>query len=260
LLHWNFEALRETTAKRQEFARRAVSLIAIPANGLAMDKADKSGSAKLFCAVILGIVLYMVLDAVVQLLPPHYSPISQAESDLAIGKYGLIMTINFLNRGLLSLLFIYAFLRTLDYVGVARTQFRTGTYLLGTWAVGAILLAIFPTDVPATPVSWHGAIHLVVAIIAFIGGAFGTLTISQKLPQNGKLQGLKRTALPLSTIVIVIWAVEFGLPFLLPHLNSRIGGLTERLFLGSVLLWIGVVSAYLITLPHKIKATAPSKK
>jgi len=225
-----------------------------------MDKANKSGSAKLFWGVIIGIVLYVVLDVVVQLLPPHYSPISQAESDLAVGKFGFIMTINFLNRGVLSLLFIYAFFRTLDYVGVARAQFRTGTYLLGVWAVGALLLAVFPTDVPATPVSWHGAIHLVVAIIAFIGGAFGTLAISQKMPQNGKFQALKRIALPLSIIVVVIWVVEFGLPFTFTHLNSRIGGLTERLFLGSVLLWIGVVSAYLATHMQQTKTEAPNKE
>ncbi|MGA2384909.1 MAG: DUF998 domain-containing protein [Candidatus Bathyarchaeia archaeon] len=225
-----------------------------------MGNVEKSGSARLFWEVILGIVLYVVLDVVAQLLPPHYSPISQAESDLAVGKYGFIMTLNFLNRGVLSLLFIFAFLRTMDLAGIARSQFRTGTYLLGAWAVGAILLAIFPTDVPATPVSWHGAIHLVVAIIAFIGGAFGTLAISQKLPGKGTLEGLKRVALPLSIIVIVLWVVEFGLPFAFPHLNGRIGGLTERLFLGSVLLWIGVLSAYLATHLGHIRAEAPSQK
>jgi hypothetical protein len=155
------------------------------------------------------------------------------------------MTINFINRGLLSLLFIFAFLQTMDYAGVARSQFRAGTYLLGAWAVGALLLAIFPTDVPATPVSWHGAIHLVVAIIAFLGGAFGALALSQKLGQNREFEGLKRIALPLAVIVVLLWAVEFALPFIFPHLNARVGGLTERLFLGSVLLWIGTVSAYL---------------
>jgi len=210
-----------------------------------MDKVKKSSSAKLFWIVILGIILYVVLDVIAQLLPPHYSPISQAESDLAAGKFGLIMTINFINRGLLSLLFIFAFLQTMDYAGVARSQFRAGTYLLGAWAVGALLLAIFPTDVPATPVSWHGTIHLVVAIIAFLGGAFGALALSQKLGQNREFEGLKRIALPLAVIVVLLWAVEFALPFIFPHLNARVGGLTERLFLGSVLLWIGTVSAYL---------------
>lgn len=225
-----------------------------------MDKVKKSSSAKLFWIVILGIILYVVLDVIAQLLPPHYSPISQTESDLAVGKFGLIMTINFINRGLLSLLFIFAFLRTVDDAGVARSKFQAGTYLLGAWAVGALLLAIFPTDVPATPVSWHGAIHLVVAIIAFIGGAFGALAISQKIGQNREFEGLKRIALSLATIVVLLWVVEFALPFIFPHINARVGGLTERLFLGSTLLWIGVVSAYLATNMRTDKALSNVEK
>ena len=223
----------------------------------ATQKSDKVG---LFWTVILGIVLYVVLDVVAQLLPPHYNPISQAESDLAVGKYGLIMTVNFLNRGVLSLLFIYAFLRTIGLAGVSRFRFRAGTYLLGTWAIGAILLAIFPTDVPATPVSWHGAIHLVVAVIAFIGGAFGTLAISWRLKQNREFERLSRIALPISFAVIILWIVEFVLPFASRHLNSQIGGLTERLFLGSVLFWIATVSAYFVTQVKKIIPTEMGAK
>jgi len=51
------------------------------------------------------IILYVVLDAIAQVLPPHYSPLSQAESLLAVGPYGYIMTVNFLIRGVFSLLF-----------------------------------------------------------------------------------------------------------------------------------------------------------
>lgn len=211
-----------------------------------MDK-QKTSVKRLFWIVISCVVLYVALDIIAQLLPPHYSPISQAESDLAVGAFGYIMTINFLNRGLLSLAFIFAFISTLNMIGVSRSQFRTGIYLLGIWGTGAILLAIFPTDVPATPISWHGAIHLIVALIAFIAGAFGTLEISRKLNLVKELQNLRRVALPLSEVVIVCWVIEFALPFVAPHLNTRIGGLTERLFLGSVLLWIGSVSGYLAT-------------
>ena len=221
-----------------------------------MDKFRRMYVSRLFCSVVLGIFLYVVLDVTAQLLPPHYSPISQAESDLAVGKFGFVMAINFLNRGLLSLLFILAFLRTLDLAKVSRSQFRTGVYLLGAWAVGALLLAVFPTDVPATPVSWHGTIHLVVAIIAFIGGAFGTLAISQELGQSRAFEGLKRVAQPTSIIVVLLWAVDFALPFISPDLNLHIGGLTERLFLGSVLLWLGVVSVYIATHMHQVTERA----
>lgn len=219
-----------------------------------MNSSEAPDSRRLFWIVIFGIILYIVLDVIAQVLPPHYSPISQAESDLAVGQYGLIMTINFLNRGILSLLFIYAFFKTLDLVKVDRQQFRSGTYLLGAWAVGAILLAIFPDGEPSTGIFLvHGGVHLVIAIIAFIGGAFGALIISRKLRKVRELQGLSRIAMPLSIIAVILWFIEFLPPFILPHLNAYIGGLTERLFIGSVLLWIAAVSAYIATHSNRLK-------
>jgi hypothetical protein len=210
-----------------------------------MNNYKRRNLAKFFWVVILLIILYAVLDVIAQSLPPHYSPIRQTESDLAVGEFGFIMTLNFLNRGVLSLIFIFAFLRTLDLAGVARSHFRTGTYLLGAWALGAILLAVFPTDVPATPVSWHGAIHIVVAVIAFLGGALGTFAISRKLGISHEFEALKPVALPLSVIAMIFFVIEFGVLFVSPGLSARISGLTERVFLSSVLLWIGIVSAYL---------------
>ncbi len=248
------KVLRKKSARQNKFIRRKVNDQKETQRAL-MNEYKKRNPAKLFWVVILLIILYAVLDVIAQSLPPHYSPISQAESDLAVGKFGFIMTLNFLNRGVLSLVFIFAFLRTLDLNGIARSHLRTGTYLLGAWAIGAILLAIFPTDVPATPVSWHGAIHIVVALIAFIGGAFGAFAISWKLGKNHEFEGLKPNALPLSVIAVILLVIEFGLDFVFPHLDARIGGLTERVFLGSVLLWIGIVSAYLATHVCQTKVT-----
>lgn len=196
---------------------------------------------RLLWVVVAEIALYVVLDAVVQALPPHYSPVSQAESDLAVGPFGYIMTVNFLNRGVLSLLFVYALSKVLRPAGVVRLR---GTYLFGAWGVGALLLAAFPTDVPTTPVSWHGAIHLVVAVIAFIGGAFGAIRLSMQMNDIPALAGVRRVALAVAALAVALVLVDLGLPFVLPHFASRVGGLTERLFLGSVLLWIGVVSVY----------------
>lgn len=167
------------------------------------NKKKKVNPAKFFWIVIACIVLYVLLDVIAQILPPHYNPVSQAESDLAVGSFGFIMTINFLNRGFYSLLFIFAFLQTLDVIGVARSKYRSGTYLLGIWGVGALLLAIFPTDVPATPVSWHGAIHLVVAVVAFLAGAFGTFVISRNLGHSRQLNRLGRISLPISALTLI---------------------------------------------------------
>ena len=191
---------------------------------------------RLFWVVIAAIVLYVVLDAVAQSLPPYYSPIKDAESDLAVGPYGYIMAINFLNRGILSLVFLYAVSRTVKADLETVRGFRTGTYVFGVWAVGAILLAFFPTDVPATPVSWHGVIHLVVAALAFLGGSFGSLMLSLQFSKSEALRNVKTPALVIAALSVVFLFVGFG------TLTGPIGGLTERIFLGSVLLWQLVVS------------------
>jgi hypothetical membrane protein len=203
----------------------------------------------LFAGAIAGIVLYVILDAVAQSLPPHYSPVSQAESDLAVGAYGYIMTLNFIIRGVLSLCFLFGLLLTIYSEDNASPRFRWGAYAFAIWSVGALLLAAFPTDVPPTPVSWHGAIHLVVATVAFIGGALGALCISLGMARSGHIGGARRVAVPLAVLSVALCVVELLGPGVAPHFFSNYGGLVERLFLGSVLLWVGAVSAKLLTPP-----------
>ncbi len=203
-------------------------------------------STRRYRVALFGIALYIVLDAIAQLLPPHYSPISQAESDLAVGPYWYVMTINFLNRGALSLEFLFALVGSLRLSGQNVSRYRAGLGLFGVWSVGAILLAIFPTDVPATPVSWHGAIHLLVAVLAFLGGAFGALLVSARLPKDGELGEVRRFALPVALLAALLCLAELGLPSIAPHFTLRFGGLVERIFLGSVLLWVGSISAFML--------------
>lgn len=200
-----------------------------------------------YAVALTGVVLYVVLDSVAQLLPPHYSPISQAESDLAVGTFGYIMAVNFLNRGVLSLEFLFAYMGTVRLIGGNVSHYRTGSSLLGVWSVGAIILAFFPTDVPSTPVSWHGAIHLVVAAIAFLAGAFGALLVSVKMGGNQALQTVRQFALPIGAVAVVLCLLVLLGPFFAPHLASSFGGLFERMFLGTVLLWMSAISVYMLS-------------
>jgi len=214
----------------------------------------EAGLRRLFWIVLAEIVLYVLLDAVAQLLPPHYSPISNAESDLAVGPYGYIMAINFVNRGILSIVFLYAFVRTAKGAGQSvrsngSSGLKTGAYLLGLWAVGSILLAAFPTDVPPTPISWHGAIHGVLALIVFVGGVLGALMLSRRFGEIETLKRMKGKASALayfSTVSLVVTLVS---------LTTPVGGLTERIFLGSVLLWIAIVSGYLAKSKGPVQGT-----
>ncbi len=188
----------------------------------------------LFLCTIGGIVLYALIDIVAQLLPPHYNPISQAESDLAVGPYGYLMAINFILRGLLSLAFLFGFARV-----TAANRSPAGLTLLGIWAVGALILALFPTDVSASTHTRHGLIHLLTAVIAFICGALGELILARNMGLHAALRPIQRAMTLLAVAALVLCALTFFGPALG---LSGIGGLLERVFLALVLLWMLVVS------------------
>ncbi len=206
----------------------------------------KSGRPRLlFALAAAGVVLYAILDVVAQLLPPHYSPIRQAESDLAVGPYGYVMTINFVVRGLLSLAFVAALASLYLEEGSSWKRNRAGFVALGgAWGVGALLLAIFPTDVPSTPVSWHGAIHGVVAVIAFLGGALGVVWLSRDFDRSPTMRSARSWAVGLAIFALAACVLELTGGLFVARVADRVGGLIERIFLGSVLLWILLVSVF----------------
>jgi hypothetical protein len=187
-------------------------------------------------AVMVGILLSVLLEVIVQLLPPHYNPLSQSESDLAVGPYGFLMALNFVLRGVLSLMFIVAFLRAIPKEG----QSRSGLILLGVAAIGKILLAFAATDLTARPETIHGTIHAIAALASFFCGSLGILLLSRSLrhvphvrPSQRFLVGLASVTLAWSVIVILTIVV-----------SSRIGvwGLLERILTALSLLWVFLVS------------------
>jgi hypothetical membrane protein len=208
--------------------------------GVSQSMSSSHGGRQLLLGAVVGIILYFVLDALAQSLPPHYSPLSQAESDLAVGPFGYIMAVNFVNRGVLSLLFLLGFSRAVK----PSSGYRYGYYLVGLWALGSMVLAAFPTDVSGTP-TLHGAIHLVVAIFAFLGGVFGELVLSRGLRNDPSLARLGNYCAVIATFAFVSLAALFLGPGVAPRAFSGISGLVERVFIGLVLFWILLVSAKL---------------
>jgi Protein of unknown function (DUF998) len=202
---------------------------------------------QLFVIVDALIILYVVLDAIAQVLPPHYSPISQAESLLAVGPYGYIMTVNFLNRGVFSLLFVYALVQILTMLGENWRSYKLGLYAIGIWGVGALLLAGFPATGRTI------GIHTIIAIIVFIVAPLGELSISLKIDRVKALAGVKNIALVVAVLGVLFMVFYWGfLPFL-HHLKSSYGGLFERLLIGSVILWMGIMATYIMLHVNSLK-------
>lgn len=190
---------------------------------------------------MIGVVLYVVVDVVLQFLPPHYSPISEAESNLAVGEFGWIMNLNFLARAALSGCAIAALAR----VG-QRTPLRTtGLVLFGLAGACSAALAFFPTDV--APAGQHGvgtttttgAIHLALATGGFIAAlaAFALLTVwVRKTPAL-------RTGYRGAVVFLLVAAVGILALAVTISLAPGFLGLAERVCLAGILGWAFVVSA-----------------
>jgi hypothetical protein len=184
---------------------------------------------------MVGVLIYVLVDIVLQLLPPHYSPISQAESDLAVGPFGWIMSINFFGRGITCAALVVAILST-----APRTRARaTGTTLLAAAGFCSALIAFFPTDIPAhggvAPTTVHGIIHLVGATSGFVLALAAFWVLTFWVPARSRGAG------------VTVAVASAGLLFLGGSIAvaPEVLGLGERVCLAGILGWVLVVATRL---------------
>jgi hypothetical protein len=115
---------------------------------------------------------------------------------------------------------------------------RAGVVLLVIWAACSGLLAFFADDIEGQRVHGSGAVHLLLAFIAFPCVAVGTILISASLRSRPGWRIAKTVLLPIS--------IAGGAAFLLlgsaaGHKHAP-GGLYERIFLGLELLWMAIAA------------------
>ncbi len=190
----------------------------------------------LFGAVIVGIVLFVLLEVIVQLLPPHYNPISQSESDLAVGPYGFLMALNFVIAGVLDLLFLVAFMRVIP----KQAQSRSGLILLGFAAICKLIIAFAATDLTSRPHTIHGTIHAIVALVSFFCAALGELLLARALRHDSTVRLPQRFLVGLASVTLV-WSL---IVIVTVVVSTQIGvwGLLERIATSLSFLWILIVS------------------
>jgi hypothetical protein len=192
-----------------------------------------------FCTIAMVLVLlYVVVDAVLQLLPPHYSVVSDAESDLAVGPFGWAMQVNFAARAVMSGCVVVAVLLT----GLPSRRRTVGTILLGIAGLCSAALVFFATDVnlpgefgmqPRTAI---GTVHVVFATAGFVTVLAALVLLTLWL---GDVRHSNRAA-----IVFLVIACA-GLLFLAVSLvfAPRVVGLAERSCLAGILGWAFAVAA-----------------
>jgi hypothetical membrane protein len=204
-------------------------------------QAVRATTRRLAGAAMVGAVLYVVVDVVLQLLPPHYNVISEAESNLAVGPYGWIMNLNFLARGVVTVCAVAALAR----FGPRTRLQRTGLALMLLAGVCSAALAFLPTDIAdpgspgLAPATSLGAAHLAVAVLGFVTALIAFVLLTLWLRGSHRL----RAAYPVAAILTGV--ALSGLAWLAVAITVAPGviGLAERVCLAGVLGWVIAVCA-----------------
>lgn len=159
---------------------------------------------------VIGVAVFLFLCVALQTLPPHYSFVRQAISDLAVGPYGWIMAVAFLIGGVAVTVFVVgAFIAT-----APRERPTVGLVLLAVWGLASLAIAFFPTDIvdaggyPGTAAAFarsttrHGVAHLSIAAVAFPSMVLGLVASSLSLMRNPALRGIRIPTLVLSAVAV----------------------------------------------------------
>lgn len=188
-------------------------------------------------AAMVGVAVYVLVDVVLQFLPPHYSVVSDAESNLAVGPFGWIMNLNFLGRAVTTMCAIAA----MNRVGRVSRLRRTGTLFLGIGGLCSAVLAFFPTDVGVesglSPATVAGTVHLYVAGTGFLAALVGIWVLTKWMRSGPGF----RSAYPTIVFFAALATAGFASLGLTAVSGQNLLGLAERVCLAGVLGWVLVV-------------------
>lgn len=185
------------------------------------------------------VIAYITVDVVLQLLPPHYSPVSDAESNLAVGPFGWVMNLNFLSRAAMTLCVLVA----VSDIRPASPSRRIGSLLLGLAGLCSAALVFFPTDVNGSgeygvaPTTLIGTVHVIFATVGFLLALAAMLLLTFWMREAPGLLGVRRAA------SVFVWLAAVGLAALALSIAfvPTVFGLAERICLAGILGWAFVV-------------------
>jgi hypothetical protein len=157
-----------------------------------------------------------------------YHPLSQAVSELALGRVGWLMAVAFCSLGT-GTLCLAAMLRRLDSTP------RVGPVLIGASGLLSYVSAFVHADGPHGSTT-HGRIHQAVGIATFVLMISGMFALVRAFRRDRRFRGLATPTL--------VWAVAAVGGFLLiPASGNAYFGAAQRIFLAIVLGWALTVSA-----------------
>jgi|SRR5215213_2559421 len=199
---------------------------------------------------IVGLAFFSATALLLPLIS-EYSLTGDYISELASGQYGYLQTAAFFAVGGSSLALA---------VGIREATkgswgSRMGSAFFGLYGLGGVLVGIFPTDevdaagrvVSPTSV---GTVHTVVSALAFVFGIVGMFVLSRTFKRNARWQAFWPWSLVLAVIALVGFFLQSELPWV---------GLSQRIFVGTITLWLVLVAFRLLSIAKAASAEQPPR-
>jgi hypothetical protein len=178
-----------------------------------------------------------VILVALHVLRPDLDPLRQPTSQYAVGPYGFLMTPAFFSMSVSS----FALLIGLSQGVAQAARSRIGLALLALWGVGVLIAMLFPIDPEGTPQTLSGTIHRIDGPLAFLSLTAGVILVSRRFKQDEQWHPFYRSALILSLVMLAAFIGTFlgfftGLGF---------AGLSQRIFLAALVIWLLLMAARL---------------
>ena len=194
-------------------------------------------------AITLVSVAYFTLALIaLHFLVIGVAPMTQSTSAYAVGPYGVIMSLAFLALAVATVALEVGLRRVVP----ATARSGVGLLLLGVWAVGLIVLTLFPTDLQGAQPTLSGTIHGIASHVAYLAFGFGALLVSLRLGRAEEWERVRDTALILAVTVLG------GYTAMLASLitGSPHNGLFQRLVLAALIAWYGLLGTKVLRPPR----------
>ena len=207
--------------------------------------------APLTTLATVAIIGQVVLLASALLLPlvSEYRLLRDTMSELVLGRFGWVQTLAFVVAGIGTLALAYA----IRQLSKGTWGSRFGSVLVGMYGVGAVLIAIFPTDRIDHPddvwtQSTSGMIHMAVATLSFICMIMAMFVFFRTFRLDARWW-------PLTPWIILLPCAGFSL--MLGQAEGPWVGLLQRLLVGVIASWIVIVALRVHALASGIMDDAP---
>ena len=190
-------------------------------------------------AGIIAPALFWLLSNIAAILYPGYNLFRQTVSQLVLGPYGWIQTVDFFIVGLLVIAFASGLCSSVQN----RRGFRAGIGILFFVGFGTFLLGFFPTESQGTAATAQLTVHLGItsAVIGLFPFACFLLAPSFKADPHWKSLFVYTIATGVLGISLVIGTMR------LPT-DWTFFGIYERMLLANGLIWIEVLGIRLMRL------------